>query len=117
MATDPTDDRGRKAALNQSLFREVNERVLQVVDGAAIHPFICECAHADCARNVSMSTEEYEAVRRFPTHFVVKPGHERTDVERVVHHANGRFVVVEKIGVAGAVAVELDPRRRSRPAS
>jgi hypothetical protein len=61
---------------------------------------------------VPLTLEEYESVRRIPTHFLVKPGHVYTDFERVVEtDGDGkRFEVVEKHGEAGTLAVRLDPR-------
>lgn len=72
---------------------------------------LCECSSNRCIRTVSISMGEYDAVRAHGKRFVVTPGHERADGERVVER-NERFVVVEKTGEGGAVAAELDPRRR-----
>jgi hypothetical protein len=69
--------------------------------GAARHPRVLDRAHVD----------EYEAVRRIPTHFVVAPGHDVPEIERVVEKTE-RYVVVEKVGDAGGFAVQLDPRSR-----
>jgi hypothetical protein len=109
-------DRQERAARNQSLFREVNERV-----GETAHPFdptftsfACECANTECVEQVSLTHEEYEAVRRWPNHFVVKPGHASLEFERVLDQAgadSNRYEVVEMFGEAGKLAIELDPRR------
>jgi hypothetical protein len=66
--------------------------------------------------SVSLTSEEYEAVRRWPNHFFVKPGHIFPEVERIVDYAGKdgtRYEVVEKFGEGGKVAVELDQRRAS----
>jgi hypothetical protein len=42
-----------------------------------------------------MSLKEYEAVRRYPTRFFIKEGHEVADVVRVVGYGTG-YVVVAK---------------------
>jgi len=42
-----------------------------------------------------MSLEEYEAVRLQPTRFLIKEGHELSDVVRVVDYGTG-YVVVAK---------------------
>jgi hypothetical protein len=107
-------DRHERAARNQSLFREVNEKIESVSQDASsmFLEFSCECADTECFENVSLTLEEYEYVRRIPTHFFVKPGHVYRDVERVVEtdgHGD-RFEVVEKFGDAGTLAVRLDPR-------
>lgn len=51
----------------------------------------------------------YERVRARSRHFLVAPGHEQLEYERVVDQGNG-WLVVTKIGVAGAVADDEDPR-------
>ena len=107
-------DRNERAARNQSLFREVNERVvaleqggLQEVsgDGSAVHA-ICECANAGCHEPIVMDIDGYTAIRSSPIHFLVKPGHEWPDVENVVARHDG-FIVVEKVGETGEMATEL----------
>jgi hypothetical protein len=115
VSTHKLDDlRRMRAAKNQSLFREVNERVEDIaksfnLDGQQLD-FVCECAHTDCMERLGMSATEYEAVRRVPTHFAIAPGHEIADVEHVVERTS-RYVVVAKIGVGGELAQKLDPRQ------
>jgi len=101
------------AARNQSLFREVNERIEELRPTDELIPFACECIDTDCTESLPLSHDEYESVRRFPTHFVVMPGHELNEFERVVEQ-NERYAVVEKFGPAGPVAMKLDPRARRR---
>ncbi len=110
-------DRPARGARNQALFREVNERIEQISEDQGIPTselwdLLCECADTDCTENIAVTHDEYEAVRRVPTRFVVKPGHVYPDIERVVDE-NERYAVVEKFGDAGVVSVKLDPRRRS----
>jgi len=100
-------------ARNESLFREVNERIRRVnehlVDGEAAD-FICECGDDDCTQPVSLTLPEYEGVRRDGTHFVIVPDHVVLDVERVVAR-NDRFAVVEKTDPEAArIADARDPR-------
>jgi hypothetical protein len=51
--------------------------------------------------------EVYTAVRSEPTRFIVAPGHENLELERVVER-HDRFFVVEKFGTAGRIAERLD---------
>ena len=101
-----------RKAKNESVFREVNERIgdaaaeFGVPDEAS---FVCECGDAECTNMVSMTLLEYGDVRSEGRRFAILPGHEDTSVERVVARTD-RFSVVEKVGAAGAVAEELDPR-------
>ena len=102
-----------EGARTQSLFREVNERIetmtseQRFVEGE----IACECANKECVDTIPFTLDEYEAVRRIPTYFLVAPGHDLPEIERVVEE-NERYVVVEKLGDGGAAAVRLDPRRR-----
>jgi hypothetical protein len=67
---------------------------------------ICECALEECRERIEISFERYEGVREEPATFVVVPGDIDTTCERVVAGADS-YRVVEKFGVAGAVA-EMD---------
>jgi hypothetical protein len=100
-----------RAAKNQSLFREVNERIEELRPSELLMEFACECSNTGCTASLPLDTDEYEAVRLFPTHFIVMPGHELDEVERVVE-LNERYAVVEKFGAGGPAAVRLDPRAR-----
>jgi hypothetical protein len=102
----------QRKAKNEALFRAVNERIedvageLGVTDEAS---FVCECGNVDCTEMMSMSLAEYERVRSQGTHFAVLPGHADHEIERVVATGD-RYVVVEKVGVAGRIADDLDTR-------
>ena len=106
------ENQGVEGARTQSLFREVNERIEEVTAGRnALGEVVCECADQTCAETIPLTLDEYEAVRRTPTHFLVRPGHDVPEIERVVDETD-RYVVVEKFDVAGYVATKLDPRSR-----
>ena len=102
-----------RAARNQSLFREVNERIEELSRSATMPSFICECCDEGCDEMMALTLEEYEHVRSDPNWFAVLPGHEVPAVEEVVE-AGERYVVVAKLGAGRPVAVRLDPRRRRR---
>ena len=110
--------REQRAAKNQSLFREVNERIGQVnehVTRPYIEEFVCECADDACTEQLSLTIEEYESLRGHGSRFAVRPdsAHVWPDVERIVEK-NERYWVVEKVGYAASVAEKLDPRSRTR---
>jgi len=112
MATTDLDARRLRAAKNQSLFRDVNERIEELsenLEARAMIGFVCECALKDCVEPLEMTHGEYEVLRRVPTHFAVKHGHEIEAVEETVDYTN-RYVVVEKLGVGALRALKLDPR-------
>jgi hypothetical protein len=105
--------RPERAARNQSLFREVNERIESTATkfSPAFTEFMCECADDACFEYVSLTPEEYSSVRASsPVRFFVKPGHVYLDVERVVGGGADRYEIVEKVDEAAEVAAELDPR-------
>jgi hypothetical protein len=106
-----------RAARNEVLFRQVNERVKDVSDAfASIDPspidFMCECGTESCTEPVSLRIGEYEQVRSVPTHFFVLPAHVMPDVELVVREGDG-YVVVEKLPGEREIAAETDPRSLS----
>jgi hypothetical protein len=103
-----------RAARNQSLYREVNERV-EALNAAfdelldAGSTWICECADTDCTEPMEFTLAEYEALRARSNRFAVLPGHVYPEVERVVEDHDG-YVVVEKLGAGATFAIEHDPR-------
>lgn len=101
----------QRAAKNQSLFREVNERIEDLANPAAFSTFICECMDETCSSMVSMTVEEYEHVRSDSNSFLVLPGHEVPEIE-ATSESNGRYVIVHKLGAGEAIAEGLDPRKR-----
>ena len=106
-----------RAAHNEALFRQVNERVKDVSDAfSAVDPspndFVCECGRRDCTAEIALTIAEYELVRRDPTHFFVVPDHVIPEVETVVREGDG-YVVVAKLPGEREIAVETDARSRS----
>jgi hypothetical protein len=101
-----------KAARNQALWREVNERIRARVGGPGDIEFLCECADLDCTKSLRLSVAEYERIRTSPVRFPIAFGHEVPQVEDVVEE-NDHYVVVQKRGVAGEVSAKLDPRSRA----
>ena len=74
-------------------------------------PALCECAELRCTEVVKLTPQQYEAVRSDPRWFINAPGHQvNAQGWAYVVSENDRFVVVEKIGEAGELAEELDPR-------
>ena len=106
-----------RRATTEALFRDVNERIAESAErfDADGSDFVCECSDPHCTHRVSASLAEYEEVRDEPTTFLVLPGHEQHDIERVVSD-RGRFRVVEKFqAVMRRTVVRLDPRSRPAP--
>ena len=107
------DARARQVAQNESLFREVNERIQDVSAHweAAAGNFLCECGNEGCTEMLSVPLESYEATRANPRRFLITPGHEQLEFERLVE-TRADYAVVEKLGAGAEEAEHLDPRRR-----
>jgi hypothetical protein len=107
------DERQRRVGLNEVLFRDVNERLKEVGTSfslvAETARFVCECGELGCAEPIEMTLAEYESLRADPKRFAVKPGHEITDVERVVEEREGYFIVEKLPGGPAGLAIREDP--------
>jgi hypothetical protein len=107
-----TEAREERLAKNEATFRVLNENILSIASGLggdAPFEFICECATPGCFERLSLTLKEYERVRENGAHFLLAAGHEDLEVEQVIAVWD-RYVVVEKDGVAGVVAHDLNPR-------
>lgn len=107
------DERERRVAANEALFRSANDRIEElnrafeaVTDTGT---WICECGDAACVERVRLRLGEYEEVRSHPARFIVRTGHELLDLERVVAE-RGEYLVVEKRAGVGRAAVEAADR-------
>jgi hypothetical protein len=116
MATEHAgEEHERRAGRNQSLFRDVNERVSDVNKAhglwVTLSDWVCECADETCTQPIELTPQQYETVRADPTHFVVAPGTEHVvfDVERVIEQ-HPRYWVVSKVEDAAVVSTNLAPR-------
>lgn len=101
-----------RAARNEALFREVNEKILDLDErqgGGTAGAFICECADETCVERLPVPIATYTAVRGEGRRFVVAPGHEDLDLETVIERYE-RFLVIEKFGASGRIAESTDPR-------
>jgi hypothetical protein len=113
----PHDPVAERVAENQARFRAANEKIsaLALRTDLPRIPFVCECANPRCVEIVRLTQAEYEAIRADGRHFLNAPGHEAAALGwGVVVERRDGFVVVEKIGEAGAIAEALDPRRDGR---
>ena len=104
------EERTRRVAENEALFRQVNEKVV----GSDRRPdetfeVVCECADAECMEHLRVTTEVYERARRQPTDFLLKPGHAKPEFEIVIE-GHEEYEVVRKTGAAASVARQLDQR-------
>jgi hypothetical protein len=101
-------------ARNDSVFRDANERIKRAAEEHELVqevPFICECADPRCTHIVSLTLGEYEEIRSNPRWFLNAVGHDAADGDwgRAVARREG-WMIVEKLGQAGAIATQLDSR-------
>ena len=106
-----------RLARNQSLFREVNERIqylgevnerIDYFAEGATSEYVCECSNTECISTIELTVVEYERVRSNPTWFVIKLDHNLAQTERVVSRDDG-YAVVEKL-ILEEYMRESDPR-------
>jgi hypothetical protein len=107
-----------RIARTESLFRDVNERIAETSErfGAEDAVFVCECADAGCDERLPAQLDEYQQVRADGVRFLVAPGHEESEYERVLHR-NREFQVVAKTKDRrlARAARELDSRSGGFP--
>jgi hypothetical protein len=85
---------------NELLFRSVNEKLrgLNVeFEGFAGERalFVCECARLYCIEQIELAVETFDEICSVPDRFLVIPGHESVEVERVVSR-EPLYLVIEK---------------------
>jgi hypothetical protein len=108
------DDQGLRVGQNEVIFREVNERLRELGESfslvSEIAEFVCECGDSSCTDRMQLPLSEYEHVRSDPKWFVLIPGHERLDYERVIQQRDD-YMIVEKLpGGPAGIAIRDDPR-------
>lgn len=92
----------------------MNERIERVSQSLQVatesFKILCECGDTSCTDQLEVSVQEYERIRRDPTLFFLRPGHEQAEVDDAVEHTENYDVVRKKPGEAAEVARDLDPR-------
>ena len=110
MSTSPSE---RRLAENEAVFREYNERIIkgfdelkklaeedgqqsflaQVAQDDRPLYFYCECSDENCIKRVLMKPSDYDKIHKDRDTFVMVPGHETSDIERIVKKADSYYVV------------------------
>jgi hypothetical protein len=110
MSSEEREARSReRAALNEALFRDVNERIQELGFGQGDRvEAVCECGSIDCTVPLQVTVDEYAQVRADPTTFVVAPGHALPEIEDVVS-VTERFEIVRKKSGESRIALETAP--------
>ncbi len=90
---------------NEELMEELNRRIERTLedireedddDPDAPIAFLCECSHLDCRERINLEPSRFDRIHRDPDLFILVPGHEILDVERVVDQ-EGDFLIVRKL--------------------
>ena len=90
---------------NEELMEELNrrmERTLEEIreedddDPDAPIGFLCECSHLDCRERIHLRPSRFDRIHRDPDVFILVPGHEIPEVERIVDQ-EGDFLIVRKL--------------------
>lgn len=86
-----------RVALNEALYRDVNENIRNfAVDGRHEDAhYICECGSLECEERIALPMDVYLSIRQTELDFFVKPGHEIPKTEAVVAR-HPAYVVVRK---------------------
>src|SRR3712207_4660758 len=111
-----TGERERRVGHNQALFRQLNDRIEELNASFAtvseVFEVVCECGRSDCMEQITVAPDVYERVRAQPAWFIMRPGHEAEDVERVIEEHNEFVVVMKHAGAPQRLAEDTDPRQR-----
>jgi anti-anti-sigma factor len=79
---------------NQLLSRRINEGISRLRHSSSFDEYVCECGLKTCVEPISLSREEFEAIRQQPGRFIVCLGHGSPKHGCVVDE-NTRYQLVE----------------------
>lgn len=103
----------RRLVENEMFFKQPNQAVVQglsdleqlaeTTDQQDLLPdttqsiqFYCECSDETCRKRIAMTPRQYTDLHKNHNQFIVLPGHDVPQIERIVQSAKD-YVVVEKI--------------------
>jgi hypothetical protein len=102
---DPTSPRARRLRANEELMEELNRRIERMLgdireeddeERDAPIAFLCECSNLDCRERINLEPSRFDRIHQDPEQFILVPGHEMPEVERIVDQF-GDHLVVRKI--------------------
>ena len=83
---------------SQEAFAKANEQIRASAERYGFEqrvPFLCECSEATCTKSVRLFLTCYREARATGRSFILLPGHDDPQLERIVSHGDG-YVLVEK---------------------
>lgn len=98
----------RKRVENEAIFRELNQRIKKNVSRLLAESdqdkfdvkFICECSDPECFETIDITVPEFEKIHSNSRRFVIKKGHQHSDIEDV-RHKGKKYAIVEKTVAPG----------------
>jgi hypothetical protein len=92
----------RRLKENEIIFRQANQNIQEFVEATIGEKnlkvrFYCECSNVKCRQRISMTVAQYEEEHKNKRQFIVLPGHEMAEIEKITK-TTPDFVVVEKFG-------------------
>jgi len=86
---------------NEQLFRDINKQLQTTVKyllensetSTVLIEFYCECSDRLCMDRIELTAKEFESIERKQNVFVIKPGHNHPDLEKVVSKRRGLELV------------------------
>lgn len=102
----------RRLAENELAFRQPNEKTIQGMerlqelakedDQLSVLPisdmelqFYCECSDENCRQRIKLGIEDYRVIHEHRSRFLVVPGHDIPEVEKVIE-SKPDYAIVEK---------------------
>jgi hypothetical protein len=98
------DERTRRVAANEAVFRELKLAGLTADDGTLT--CVCECGDLPCVETIVLSRDDYRRIRADATTFVIRPGQAKPGVEDVVEATTTYEIVRKKEGEPAELARE-----------
>jgi hypothetical protein len=108
------NERKRRVAENEALFRSVNEQIDRLAGTVTVPTdelaVVCECGTATCTDRIRIAQPEYTRIRADSTLFVLKPGHDDPESETVVERGEAYWTVRKDPGTSARIAESLAER-------
>jgi hypothetical protein len=95
MASDRRPDAERVREV-QETFARANEQIrasAEKYDFQDHVPFLCECSDVTCTGSVRLSLTNYREARAWSDAFLLLPGHDDPDVERIAARGDGYLLI------------------------
>jgi hypothetical protein len=103
---------------NNALVRRANEEIRLLGEGrhqrSRLIGLICECSRRGCLSAIAVPADEYEALRRDDSHYLVAPGHIWDETTEQIVVRTDRYWILRQSDVS-APTRELPSRPAAAP--